>query len=73
MAEALPTYKGWTVDINLREFRKVDPSKPDIEFMPFDSEEGDEFLGEYTSTLDENKEKDRKMLEQISNAMHINY
>lgn len=48
----LQTYKGWTVDYRLRQFRKVtmkngeiDFSVP-IEFMDFDSYEGDELLAE---------------------------
>jgi hypothetical protein len=31
----------------LRQFRKVDKSKPSIDFVDFDSEEGQELLAEY--------------------------
>ncbi len=50
----LPIFKGYTVDGRLKEFRKVecpaDHSKP-IEFIPFDSEEGDRLLCELIKTL----------------------
>jgi hypothetical protein len=40
----LPTFKGYTVDMRLREFRKV-TSGEKIEFIPFDSPDGKELLG----------------------------
>lgn len=43
----LPKYKGYTVDYRLREFRKVDEGLPyGIEFVPFDSDLGDQLLVE---------------------------
>lgn len=52
----LPTYKGYTVDFRLKEFRKVnanyhfiedDGSNPNsIEFLSFDSENGDRLLAQ---------------------------
>jgi hypothetical protein len=44
----LPTFKGYTVDERLREFRKVEfePERR-IEFIPFDSEQGRELLQEF--------------------------
>lgn len=47
MVKELPTFKGYTVDFRLRQFRKVDRSKPSIEFIDFDSEEGQELIAEY--------------------------
>lgn len=72
MITELPTFKGWTVDVRLRQFRKADPSLPDIVFLEFDEEEGDELLGEYVDTLDESKPKDAAILEQINSVMRIN-
>lgn len=43
----LPTFKGYTVDKKLRQFRKVSRGKnPQIEFIEFDSEEGQVLLDE---------------------------
>ena len=49
MVEELPEFKGYTVDERLRQFRKVDREKPSIDFVDFDSEEGQELLEEYES------------------------
>ena len=46
MVIKLPEFKGYTVDVRLRQFRKVDRSKPNIEFVDFDSEKGKELLNE---------------------------
>jgi len=43
----LPTFRGYTVDKRLRQFRKVSKGeKPQIEFIDFDSEEGRELIDE---------------------------
>lgn len=55
MVIALPTFKGYTVDMRLRQFRKVDRSKPSIKFIEFDSSEGQELLSEYLSSLSNSK------------------
>ena len=47
MVKKLPTFKGYTVDERLKQFRKVDQSKPSIDFVEFDSEQGQELLDEY--------------------------
>ena len=47
MVKELPTFKGYTVDERLKQFRKVDRSKPSIDFVEFDSEKGQELLEEY--------------------------
>lgn len=47
MVKELSTFKGYTVDRRLRQFRKVDRSKPSIDFVDFDSDEGQELLAEY--------------------------
>lgn len=40
----LPTYKGYTVDYRLREFRKI--TEDDFEIVSFDDELGDQLLVE---------------------------
>lgn len=47
MAKELPKINGYTVDERLRQFRKVDLNKPSIDFIDFDSEEGQRLLEEY--------------------------
>ena len=47
MVKELPSFKGYTVDERLRQFRKVDKNKPSIDFVDFDSEKGQELLEEY--------------------------
>ena len=48
MVTKLPEFKGYTIDGRLRQFRKVDRSgeNPSIEFVDFDSEEGEKLLEE---------------------------
>ena len=46
MVKELPNFKGYTVDKKLNQFRKVDREKPSIDFVDFDSEEGQELLEE---------------------------
>lgn len=46
MVKELPKFKGYTVDDRLRQFRKVDMEKPSIDFVDFDSEEGQRLLDE---------------------------
>lgn len=41
----LPTFKGYTVDLRLREFRRAVPEIT-LEFIPFDSSKGKILLGE---------------------------
>ena len=43
----LPTFKGYTVDKKLKQFRKaIHGENPQIEFIDFDSEEGEILLDE---------------------------
>ena len=46
---ALPVFRGYTVDVRLRQFRRV--SSEGIEFLDFGSEQGDGLLDEYIDTL----------------------
>ena len=49
---ALPVFKGYTVDVRLRQFRKANP-ETGVYFIDFASAEGDDLLEEYLGTLDE--------------------
>ena len=44
----LPTFKGYTVDMRLREFRKA-TKREKLEFIPFDSPEGKKLFAELKS------------------------
>jgi len=50
MVYILPTFKGYTVDIRLKQFRKVSPGLK-IRFIDFDSPKGNKLLAEYIETL----------------------
>ncbi len=47
----LPTVNGYTVDVRLREFRKVrwNSGEPSIEFVPFACKKGNELLSQLES------------------------
>lgn len=64
----LPKFKDWTIDLKLRQFRKVDMDKPSIQFVEFDSLEGDELFNEIIKGLDKRKMEDRKLLFALANA-----
>ena len=68
MANILPMFKGYTVDIRLKQFRKVGPELK-IDFVDFDSPKGDELLAEFVGLLDTKKESDRKNLIAIMNRL----
>ena len=53
MVTKLPEFKGYTVDERLKQFRKVDRGKPSIEFVDFDSEEGEKLLEEYEESQED--------------------
>jgi hypothetical protein len=65
MVTELPTFKEYTIDIRLKQFRKADPVKQTIVFLDFNSEEGDLLLSEYIETLDINNSKDKEIIETI--------
>jgi hypothetical protein len=50
MIRVLPTFRGYTVDVRLKEFRKVYKTKPPV-WIPFDSPEGDELLCAWIKSL----------------------
>ena len=45
----LPTFKGYTVDFRLKEFRKAEYGKA-LKFLPFDSEKGKKMITEFLKT-----------------------
>ncbi len=49
----LPEFRGWTVDIRLKEFRRV--TDDEIEFLSFRSYEGDLLLADYIDSLPREK------------------
>jgi hypothetical protein len=49
VSKILPIFKGYTVDIRLRQFRKVVKQK--IYFIDFDTNEGEELLNGYIKNL----------------------
>jgi hypothetical protein len=67
VTKKLPTFKGYTVDIKLKQFRKIRGKS--IVFTDFSSKEGDELLTEYVETLDEKKEEDLEKLVKIANSL----
>jgi hypothetical protein len=48
----LPTFKGYTVDMRLKEFRRAIPDVT-LEFIPFNSPEGQKLLEELKSFAQE--------------------
>ena len=51
-ATILPTFKGYTVDTRLKEFRRAIPDVT-LEFIPFNSPEGEKLLEELKSFAQE--------------------
>lgn len=60
MIKILPTFRGYTVDVRLRQFRKV--SNRQIEFIDFDSDEGDKLLGEFIETINVDTPEGKQLL-----------
>jgi hypothetical protein len=48
----LPTFKGYTVDLRLKEFRRAIPDVT-LEFIPFNSPEGNKLLEDLKSFAQE--------------------
>lgn len=55
-AEQLPTFKGYTVDMRLRQFRKADFPRP-MEFIDFDSPKGEQLYLEYVRSMDRGRRR----------------
>lgn len=50
MVNKLPEFEGYTVDVRLRQFRRV--HQQSIEFIDFNSTSGQKLLSEYRKYLD---------------------
>ena len=61
MIKILPKFKGYTVDVRLKEFRKVGPHQGS-EFIPFDSLKGDRLLEGFIETINADTNEGREML-----------
>ncbi|MFC1712836.1 hypothetical protein ACFL6S_04155 [Candidatus Poribacteria bacterium] len=60
----LPIFRGYTVDVRLRQFRKAD-RRTGIEFIDFDSPEGDSLIAEYIEGLDITTDEGKEILHRI--------
>ena len=57
MIRILPVFKGYTVDLRLQEFRKIESNKLP-EFIPLLSDKGDRLFWEFKQTQAGQKELD---------------
>ena len=57
MIRKLPIFKGYTVDLRLQEFRKIEPNKLP-EFIPLLSDKGARLFYEFKQTKEGQKELD---------------
>jgi hypothetical protein len=57
----LPTFKGYTVDFRLKEFRKAEYGKA-LEFLSFDSEKGKKMITEFLKTPEGKREYNETQL-----------
>ena len=57
----LPTFKGFTVDLRLKEFRKAEYGKA-LEFIPFDSEKGQKLITGFLGTPEGKQEYNETQL-----------
>ncbi len=64
MAKQLPTFKGYTVGVRLKEFRKADPHRV-LRFVRFNSPLGDKLLEGFIETLDADTTEGRELLTAI--------
>lgn len=64
MARKLPTYRGYTVDVRLKEFRWLEYGKR-WEIIRFDSPKGDVLLAKFIATLNPNIPEERQFLSDI--------
>jgi len=60
MTVRLPMFKGYTVDLKLKQFRKVDKQR--IEFISFDSEKGERILDGYIKSLNLKSKEFKKLI-----------
>jgi len=56
----LPIFQGYTVDVRLKEFRKI--KSQNIKFIRFNSIEGKKLLLKYIATLDPKNQEFKKII-----------
>jgi hypothetical protein len=61
MVKKLPMFNGYTVDIELKQFRKV--IGDNIRFLDFNTEKGEIVLSEYIKSLDTDCEEFEKIMD----------
>jgi len=61
MVKRLPVFDGYTIDVRLKQFRRVS-SHNGIEFVDFDSPKGDLLLERFVKTIDASTDAGRKLL-----------
>ncbi|MDP2654358.1 MAG: hypothetical protein Q8Q08_10045 [Candidatus Omnitrophota bacterium] len=61
MIRQLPTFKGYTVDARLKQFRRVDPLWG-MEFIDFDTPQGEALLEELVGSINAETQEGRELL-----------
>lgn len=61
MVNVLPTINGFTIDVRLKQFRKIEPNGKMV-FINFQTDEGDELLEAFIATLDTSTKEGHDML-----------
>ncbi len=61
MIRQLPTFKGYTVDVRLKQFRRVD-SLWGMEFIDFDIPQGEALLEELVESINAETQEGRELL-----------
>jgi hypothetical protein len=64
MIRQLPVFKGYTVDARLKQFRRVEYGKR-LQFIEFDSPQGEKLLVKYIRTLDFNTQEGREIFKAV--------
>jgi hypothetical protein len=65
MIRELPVFRGWTLDVRLAQFRRINSETSELEFLDFASEEGDALLADYIATLDSTSEIFTSIMQRI--------
>ncbi len=61
MIRQLPTFKGYTVDVRLKQFRRVD-ALWGMEFIDFDTPQGEDLLEEFVESINAETQEGRELL-----------
>ena len=61
MIRQLPTFKGYTVDVRLKQFRRVD-ALWGMEFIDFDTPQGEALLEELVGLINAETQEGRELL-----------